>query len=81
MVGDRPEWTRPVRTPQACPASSSDAGGAARTRTATYLTVPSFERLTRVLTIAAERRRTGIWPYVQIARVDHWFKNSFSCSA
>ena len=29
------------------------------------------------LTIAAERRRTGIWPYVQIARVDHWFKNSF----
>jgi len=29
------------------------------------------------LTIAAESRRTGIWPYVQIARVDHWFKNSF----
>jgi decaprenyl-phosphate phosphoribosyltransferase len=29
------------------------------------------------LTIAAEGRRTGIWPYVQIARVDHWFKNSF----
>jgi decaprenyl-phosphate phosphoribosyltransferase len=22
-------------------------------------------------------RRRGIWPYVQIARVDHWFKNSF----
>ena len=22
-------------------------------------------------------RRGGIWPYVQIARVDHWFKNSF----
>ena len=28
------------------------------------------------LTIAAERR-TGIWPYVQIARADHWFKNAF----
>jgi decaprenyl-phosphate phosphoribosyltransferase len=22
-------------------------------------------------------RRRGLWPYVQIARVDHWFKNSF----
>jgi len=22
-------------------------------------------------------RRHGLWPYVQIARVDHWFKNSF----
>ena len=21
--------------------------------------------------------RTGLWPYVQIARVDHWFKNAF----
>jgi 4-hydroxybenzoate polyprenyltransferase len=30
------------------------------------------------LTIAAERRATSaIWPYVQIARVDHWFKNAF----
>ena len=30
------------------------------------------------LTIAAERRlQTGIWPYIQIARVDHWFKNAF----
>ena len=28
------------------------------------------------LTIAAERH-SGIWPYVQIARVDHWFKNAF----
>jgi 4-hydroxybenzoate polyprenyltransferase len=28
------------------------------------------------LTIAAERR-TGIWPYIQIARADHWFKNAF----
>ena len=22
-------------------------------------------------------RRGGLWPYVQIARIDHWFKNSF----
>ena len=22
-------------------------------------------------------RRSGVWPYVQIARVDHWFKNAF----
>ena len=30
------------------------------------------------LTIAAERRtQSAIWPYVQIARVDHWFKNAF----
>ena len=29
------------------------------------------------LTIAAERRLPTIWPYVQIARVDHWFKNAF----
>ena len=30
------------------------------------------------LTIAAERRaQSSIWPYVQIARVDHWFKNAF----
>jgi 4-hydroxybenzoate polyprenyltransferase len=30
------------------------------------------------LTIAAERRaQSTIWPYVQIARVDHWFKNAF----
>ena len=28
--------------------------------------------------IALDRTaRTGIWPYVQIARVDHWFKNAF----
>jgi 4-hydroxybenzoate polyprenyltransferase len=25
----------------------------------------------------AVQTRAGIWPYVQIARVDHWFKNSF----
>ncbi len=30
------------------------------------------------LTIAADRRaQSTIWPYVQIARVDHWFKNAF----
>jgi 4-hydroxybenzoate polyprenyltransferase len=30
------------------------------------------------LTITAERRtQSSIWPYVQIARVDHWFKNAF----
>jgi len=30
------------------------------------------------LTIAADRRvQSGIWPYIQIARVDHWFKNAF----
>ena len=30
------------------------------------------------LTIAAERKaRGGVWPYIQIARVDHWFKNVF----
>lgn len=30
------------------------------------------------LSIAAERRaQSAIWPYVQIARVDHWFKNAF----
>src|SRR5688572_7608010 len=23
------------------------------------------------------RERFGLWPYVQIARVDHWFKNAF----
>lgn len=29
-------------------------------------------------TIAAERRlATGVWPYLEIARADHWFKNSF----
>jgi hypothetical protein len=22
-------------------------------------------------------RRPAVWPYVQIARVDHWFKNAF----
>ena len=27
-------------------------------------------------TALAEPRR-GLWPYVQIARVDHWFKNAF----
>ena len=27
-------------------------------------------------TLAADRRG-GLWPYVQIARIDHWFKNSF----
>jgi decaprenyl-phosphate phosphoribosyltransferase len=26
---------------------------------------------------AAPDRQGGIWPYVQIARVDHWFKNAF----
>ncbi len=35
-----------------------------------------------MVTIAEEQStatagRTGVWPYVQIARVDHWFKNSF----
>jgi decaprenyl-phosphate phosphoribosyltransferase len=29
------------------------------------------------LTIAEERVRGGIRPYIQIARIDHWFKNSF----
>jgi len=29
------------------------------------------------LTIAAERALPAVWPYVQIARVDHWFKNAF----
>jgi decaprenyl-phosphate phosphoribosyltransferase len=30
------------------------------------------------LTVAASREtRAGVWPYVQIARIDHWFKNSF----
>ncbi|HEX7778287.1 MAG TPA: UbiA family prenyltransferase [Vicinamibacterales bacterium] len=28
-------------------------------------------------TIAAERTQSAIWPYVQIARADHWFKNAF----
>jgi 4-hydroxybenzoate polyprenyltransferase len=28
-------------------------------------------------TIAAERRLPTLWPYVRIARVDHWFKNAF----
>jgi decaprenyl-phosphate phosphoribosyltransferase len=26
---------------------------------------------------AGTRGATGLWPYVQIARVDHWFKNAF----
>ena len=26
---------------------------------------------------AVSPAKGGIWPYVQIARVDHWFKNSF----
>src|SRR4051812_28410843 len=25
----------------------------------------------------ASETRGGFWPYVQIARVDHWFKNAF----
>jgi 4-hydroxybenzoate polyprenyltransferase len=29
------------------------------------------------LTAAEARASAGIWPYVQIARVDHWFKNAF----
>ena len=30
------------------------------------------------LTLAADRRaQSSIWPYVQIARADHWFKNAF----
>ena len=29
------------------------------------------------LTIAEGRASAGIWPYIQIARVDHWFKNAF----
>lgn len=30
------------------------------------------------LTVAVERRvGPAVWPYVQIARVDHWFKNAF----
>lgn len=29
------------------------------------------------LTIAAKRRLPTMWPYIQIARVDHWFKNAF----
>jgi len=30
------------------------------------------------LTVALERRvGPAVWPYVQIARVDHWFKNAF----
>jgi 4-hydroxybenzoate polyprenyltransferase len=30
------------------------------------------------LTLALERRLgSNVWPYVQIARVDHWFKNAF----
>ncbi len=29
------------------------------------------------LTVADQRARGGIWPYIQIARIDHWFKNSF----
>jgi decaprenyl-phosphate phosphoribosyltransferase len=28
-------------------------------------------------TIANVRPLQSIWPYVQIARVDHWFKNTF----
>jgi 4-hydroxybenzoate polyprenyltransferase len=28
------------------------------------------------LTTAADRR-SAVWPYIQIARVDHWFKNAF----
>ena len=29
------------------------------------------------IVVAEQRLRSGIWPYVQIARVDHWFKNAF----
>jgi 4-hydroxybenzoate polyprenyltransferase len=25
----------------------------------------------------AERFHHGLWPYVQMARIDHWFKNAF----
>src|SRR4051794_15173739 len=27
--------------------------------------------------LAPSDARGGLWPYVQIARVDHWFKNAF----
>lgn len=29
------------------------------------------------VTATETRQATGIWPYIQIARVDHWFKNAF----
>lgn len=27
--------------------------------------------------LVAEKNSTGVWPYIHIARVDHWFKNVF----
>jgi 4-hydroxybenzoate polyprenyltransferase len=27
--------------------------------------------------LTVSKRSSGVWPYIQIARVDHWFKNVF----
>ena len=73
-------WTStpPAPRPPACRASSSArAGGLARAVPRDCVFVAS-ERLRRVLDDRRERRAcAGVWPYVQIARVDHWFKNAF----
>ena len=45
-----------------------------------YLVCPTLEQLFHVLDQSAEvstAQSSRVWPYVQIARVDHWFKNAF----
>src|SRR6516164_3381876 len=39
--------------------------------------LPSKGFTVPLTTVAEQRARIDPWAYVQIARVDHWFKNSF----
>ena len=62
-------------------ARESVVSAAAGTAVAEATMEPDISPLNRAVTSPAAFRATSlvgaIWPYVQIARVDHWFKNAF----
>src|SRR3954469_6949029 len=75
MSGIDPKLMASALPPQARGASSS-AGFAVAVAEPGVLpgSLPSASSPARSRTQAS---RGGLWPYVQIARVDHWFKNAF----
>jgi decaprenyl-phosphate phosphoribosyltransferase len=66
-----------VPSRQECAAPSSGDAVDAATKEARVGTLPSDTSGMSARSSGASSAGAGIWPYIQIARVDHWFKNAF----
>jgi 4-hydroxybenzoate polyprenyltransferase len=71
-----PRWTEQARSPRGSAAPSS-ADAVPLAGTATLDPGTTFVDSTSSPASSPRSLFARIWPYVQIARVDHWFKNAF----